>query len=134
MSTIFLTKEEQPLFAKIAASLTEGWTLETEDQTAYETPEVLEMRGNISPLRRHPAVKEIAEKVQIGEKIENLKMPELSDEDVAEFFFMIGAKGMTIFLEMLLKEAKTDDDLRLIGHISDLRHSLLETNASVSLV
>ncbi|MDD5623580.1 MAG: hypothetical protein PHI23_02635 [Candidatus Peribacteraceae bacterium] len=134
MQTLFLTTEEQKAFSAVSASLREGWAVSAETQTSYETQEVLEMRAQISPLRRHPKVKELVEKVQAGTPPDKLSLPELSEEDIGEFFFMIGAKGISLLIASLLKEVKTDDDVRLLANLGEMRHKLLETNASISYV
>ena len=73
-------------------------------------------------------------RIQGGESIESIAMPPLTEEDAGEFFFMIGATGISVFLVALLKAAKTDDDLRTVASMGEMRHKLLETNASISYV
>ncbi len=132
MTTLYLTASERTLFEALPDSLQSEWPIEEETLTAYESFDILKMRADISPLSRHPLLKDMFEKVKGGGSLDGMKIPDLSDEDIADFFFTIGARGLAGFIEMLLKETKTDEDIRSLSAMSEMRHKLLEINASVS--
>ncbi len=134
MNTLTLTADEKKVYLTLPESLREGWQILDETQTSYETLEALEMRIEISPLRRHPLLQEYLKRFEKGESVEKLPLPDLSQEDMGEFFFSIGARGMTELMKSVLGNVKTDDDIRLLSSIGEMRHKLLETNASISYV
>lgn len=131
-NTLFLTKDEQKVFSALPEALRSEWPVEAESLNSYESPDVLAMRAEISPLRHHPALQKALEALSKGESIDKIALPSLSERDIGEFFFCIGARGISTFLGAQLQSAKTDDDIRAVSHLSEVRHKLLETNASIS--
>lgn len=132
MPSIHLTTEERSLFDALPPSLTSEWTVEEEKGTAFESPDALKMRAEISPLRRHPLLRAMVDDVRNNKEMDALQLPDLSEEDIAEFLFTIGARGITVFVKALLLRSQNDEDIRLLSTLTGMRHQILEANASVS--
>jgi hypothetical protein len=130
--TLYLTDKEQKLFEALSSDIQEGWSVEQETQTSYESPAALDMRVQISSWKDDPLVQDIVKSVEADKKPENATLPELSEEQLADFFFTIGAVGQTLFIVALLQDAKDDDDLQGVAHLTQMRHQMLKTNADIS--
>ena len=132
MPTLYLTKDEQKAFEKLSAKLKEGWTVEGEAQTAYETPEELYIRANMADFSKFPQVQALVDAFQKGTPPEKLSMENMPEDVFPELCFTVGARGMTAFVRALLGDIKTDEDIQQLQSLAFLRHELLETNSSIS--
>lgn len=130
-TTLYLTKEEAKVFASFSEELREGWTVAEEKGTAYESPDVLKMRAEMSRLGKHAELQPLFEALQKG-SWEAITLPKVSDTVLLEFFFTIGAQGMTAFIRSLLPRIRNDEDVEGVVHLSELRHTMLQTNAAIS--
>ncbi len=132
-NTLYLTAAEQKIYDNLSDKLKEGWTMEQETaaNAHFESDEVLRMRREMSTLSDHPALKAFIEEFQ-NNPSKTPQLPVLSDEIMGEFFFVIGASGMTPFIGSLLSTAANDDDIKGIASLSEMRHQLLLINASTS--
>lgn len=131
MEPLYLTKPEQDLFMKLPQKLREGWKVEVESGSAYESDAVLSMRGRMASFAEFPAVQALVDRMQKGEKPENLSLKDVPETVLPELCFTIGARGLSVFIGTLLKEVKSDGDIEGLAGLSLLRHEMLLANAPV---
>lgn len=129
-TVLFLTADEKKLFDSLPAGLKEGWTVKDENQNGYESPEILQMRAQMSSFHNDTAIVAFMKRLEKNSDIQEL--PKLSKPAMVEFFFTIGAQGMAAFIDQLLRETKTDDDVRGLAYLTSMRHRMLEINSSVT--
>lgn len=127
---LYLTADERKLFDGLSEALKDGWKVEKEMQNSYESEKVLSMRARM-------AARESADVSHFFKKWDEAKgaangLPKLSNEQMLEFFFTLGATGISVFIDALLREMKTDDDIQGVAHLSFLRHRLLAINAATA--
>ncbi|HRH94141.1 MAG TPA: hypothetical protein PKV72_06460 [Candidatus Peribacteria bacterium] len=133
MPTLYLTPFEQKL---VRSDLLKEWkwTLGTETLQSYETPEELDQRmkllsrGNNAELEK--LAKKITAKLDLGQELDKLMPEDVSDEAFTMLLFGIGALGMTALIEILGRDAKSQDDLFNMAALTAARHALLEANTA----
>ena len=59
-------------------------------------------------------------------------LDQLPPEIQKELYFTIGARGVNVLMQGLLKLIRNDDDLEALATLSTVRHKLLEMNASAT--
>ena len=133
-TTLYLLPEEAAVFAKLSDGLREGWEVKTEVATAFESAEVLKVRASMARFDLVPELKAFVETLMKGGKPDSSKLKSIPESALPEFFFTIGAQGVTALLRVLLAQTKTDNDVKGLAGFSHIRHDILETNASISLV
>jgi hypothetical protein len=137
-SVLYLRREEKTVFDALRDALKNGWSVEDEPLTSDERPEELRMRyqmakfedadlQNLVQLAQESRTPEEFEKTAL--KFDFAKLPQ---EQIAEVFFMLGTKLMGKIISYGLQEASSDEDIEGIAALSNVRHLLLEANASVS--
>jgi len=130
--SLMLTADELKIFTALPEALRNGWKSASETLTTFETPAMLEMRAEISTFK-NDKLKEMAALLQKGSvDLKALQAMDLTDDEIGEFFFTIGAQGTGLLVGVLLAEAKTDDDLQAVAHLTEMRHKLLELNSTHS--
>lgn len=106
--------------------------IETESLESFETPEQMRYRFDHCTLPKSPAFDVIAQKistqVSAGEDIHDLNLTTLSAADLHSLFSMIGAVGVSAFIELGLCTCASSDDLRAIASLTHARHGLLLSN------
>jgi len=127
---LLLTAEEKQAFETLPTTLKDGWNISDETSTAYETPETLAIRYEMSSLKRHPQTKKILETVKQG-KFEQAIMDGIPEDMLSDLFFTIGATGLSTIIKKLAAESQTDDDLAGLSSLTTIRHQLLLANASI---
>lgn len=133
MPTLYLTPFEQKL---VRSDLLQEWkwTLASETLQSYESPEELDQRmkllsrGNNAELEK--LSKKITAKLDLGEELGKLMPEDVSDEALTMLLFGIGALGMTALIEILGRDAKSQDDLFNMAALTAARHALLEANTA----
>jgi hypothetical protein len=131
MEPLYLTKTEQDLFAKLPQELKEGWKVEVENGTAYESDAVIAMRRRMASFEEFPHVQVLVDRVQKGEQLESLTLKDVPETVLPELCFTIGARGLSVLMGALLKEVKSDEDIEGLSGLSVLRHEMLLSNAPV---
>lgn len=132
MTTLYLTADEQKRFQALPEGVKDGWVVEAETGDQYETKRQLEMRFYMSTLAKDPAVRKLFEEFQSGKDLDQLALPDLSESLASEFFFTIGARGLTLLMAQMFQEGlANDEDLEGVAGLSMIRHKILETNAAV---
>lgn len=129
MNTLYLTGEERKLFEALSDPLKEGWTVEEERSTAYETAEELAMRQKMASFAEFPQVAALAKQVEAGSALSALSLHDVPQEVLPELCFTIGAKGLSVLMASLLKEIQGDEDVEGLMGLSLLRHEMLLSNA-----
>ncbi|MFH1444638.1 MAG: hypothetical protein ABIG34_04620 [Candidatus Peregrinibacteria bacterium] len=132
MNTLYLTTEEQKMFQALSDELKEGWTVEKEQSTAYETREELEMRQKMSSFDEFPQVASLAKQVTEGSPLEKLSLQDVPQEVLPELCFVIGATGLSVLITSLLKEIQSDEDVEGLMGLSLLRHEMLLSNSATA--
>lgn len=134
---LHLRAEEKTLFDGLPDGLKDGWKVEEEKLENDERPEELDMRYRIARFD-NPVVKDAvdsARKAKTPEEFEktasSLDISEFPPDLVAEFFFTIGTKLTGAIISYFLSQAKSDEDIEGIAGLTEIRHMLLEANASV---
>lgn len=133
MPTLYLTPFEQKL---VRSDLLQEWkwTLADEALQAYESPEELDMRMRLlsrgSNAELEKLSKKITAKMDLGQELEKLMPEDVSDEAFTMLLFGIGALGMTALIEILGRDAKSQDDLFSMAALTIARHALLEANTA----
>jgi hypothetical protein len=135
-SILYLRPQEKKIFEKLSGELKEGWKVEEETVDHEERPEELKMRQLMFRVS-DPEVKKTLESSTIEsaqdlEKIFN-SLQNFPKVQMMEIFFTLGSKALSAFLQGLLDQVKSDDDLQGIAELSHVRHALLKSNAQFSL-
>ncbi len=131
MNNVFLTKDEKQLFQGLPANLTKDWEVLDEIQNSYESPAVLSIRRAMSTLGKFPQVGKIVQNVRQSE-VEKVSLEGIPDQILTELCFTIGAVGVSVLMQAILRKAESEDDLQALMTFGHLRHDLLETNASIT--
>jgi hypothetical protein len=132
MQTLHLTPTETELFQKLPAAVQEGWIIEPEKLTSYETDDMLRMRGEMAQIsfRKYPELVALVEKSGQVKDLSDLQFPDVPEDVLQELIFVIGARGLDGFVRGMLSETKTDEDLKSVMFLSEMRHKILELNAT----
>lgn len=132
MTTLYLYTEEIEKFSTYSKELQEGWIVEEEKMTATDSAEERSMRMQLMHLR-DPKIKQFLESAEqnpaakdVATLVHNTDLKDIDDADLAELFFALGPKVITLILAFMLKNIKTDDDIEGIVSIALIRHKLLE--------
>ncbi len=129
-TTLYLTAEEKNVFEKLSDSLKEGWTVNEETGTAYETDEDLEIRYRLARFNSYPQLQEMIEKVRNGAATSEQSLENIPKELLPTLYFTMGAKGIAAAISALLTQIQDDEGVKALAVWSMLRHDLLEANAS----
>jgi len=130
VDTLRLTDSEQKIFDKLSASLREGWKVEREDGTVYETAEELAVRAAMARFDLHPELQKFVEGIRNGNFDQEIPS-DLSEDALQELCFTIGAAGVTALMAILLPRIQTDDDITALASFSQIRRDILKTNEDV---
>lgn len=133
MPSLYLTPFEQKL---LRSDLLQEWKWELKEEKleACETPAELDKRMKLLARGKNPQMEKLVQKINakldLGEKLTELTPEGVSDDAFALLLFGIGALGMTALVELLLRDAKSQDDLFDIAAITNARHALMKANRS----
>lgn len=132
--TLYLTREEQALFAKLPAAVREGWNVEEEKRSFKDSDMLKRIRIGMakfdSPVLKKMQTEAVATK-DIVDSLGNITLDSLSDNDRAELFFVIGPQGMGQLILSLLPHAQSAEDMPGIAAFSIARKELLTDFSSV---
>lgn len=131
-TTLYLTQAESAVFSALPDALREGWTVEEEKGTAYEDAEVLGVRAGMARFDTYPALKGLAQQVAAGTPLTPAQIDAIPESVLPELYFTMGARGVGRLIAMLMRNAKTDQDVSGIAGLTHIRHDILVTNASIS--
>lgn len=129
--TVILTKEEQDQWKKLSADLQKGWKVEEEKGTRFETAKELEMRYYMLNVDGRPILQSMLKKIRAGD-MEHVKLDDIPSDVAEEFFFTIGAQGMTLLIRTLLVTAKAKQDVGSLALLTHMRSSVLRANSDIS--
>jgi len=128
VNTLHLTDGEQKVFAALPEKLKEGWEVQEERSSAYESAEELSMRQQMVSFVEFPQVAALAKQVEAGSALSTLSLHDVPQEVLPELCFTIGAKGLSVLMASLLKEIRSDEDVEGLMGLSLLRHEMLLSN------
>ena len=129
MKILYLTKQEKKVIDALPASLFAGCDVREESEKGMETLNELKMRYCLASFGKHPAIQAIAEHFIQGTDLSELSLKNIPDDIASEFFFTIGAKGVTGMMGLLIADGmKSSEDIHAFTVLSVLRHGLLENN------
>lgn len=132
MSTpLWLTADEQTVFAAFSPELRDGWEVQEETQTFADTSD--RRAARLGLVRLHdPALLALRDKAKeasspeaLAALLAEMDVHDVSEDDLAELFFALGPDALTGLVVPLLREAKTDGDLDDVASLLLIRHSLL---------
>lgn len=129
---LYLTAAESEKVRRLPESLLEGWAIEEETGTAYESDDVLRIRAGMARFDTFPALRDMAKSAAAGEKIDFSTLRGMPEAALPELCFTIGARGITVLIAGLIANAKSDEDVAGIAGLSSIRRDILRTNASVT--
>jgi len=133
MHTLYLTTDEQKLFAKLPADLTKDVPVE-EEKIEYED----------TPMRRGIRLKQLsvtdaslkkffgtaalaASEAEFVSMLCSLDLRSVSTDDIAEIMFAVGPDGTGFMIAQALENAESHDAVELATALSLLRHEMLES-------
>lgn len=130
METLYLTKGELKLWQKLPARLKKVWggRVEEEKGTAYETGEHLKKRYEALAESKDKETMAVMRHLRVQKTLDGLR-PEL----LSTVLLLLGASGISLFLQQFIVNAKTLSDLSDIASLSAARHVFLETNVDSPL-
>lgn len=131
MQTLFLTPQEEAVFARLGADIREGWNIAAENLVFEDSPMKLHLRLGL--LRLHdPALLKLRERVKtlqdpktIAEEISSIDHSLLLHDDLAALFFAMGSGVLTELIALLLPAAASDKDLADLAALTFIRHEIL---------
>ena len=133
---LFLRRGEKHAFDALPPSLHEGWNVEEETLESEERREEIVMRAKMFRCANHECQKIIAAIVhaknpkEMEALVEQCDFAAFSPEQIAEIFFTLGTGALDLLVRSALRVADSDRDIEGIAGLTQIRHFLLETNAS----
>ncbi len=134
-NVLTLTPDEKKIFDALSDALKEGWKVEVELPIPMDSPAKRLTRFELLQLR-DPALMKLAERAkktqdadEIVQFVQEADLTKVSYDDLTELFFAIGPSVLSQAIFDLFGTVKTDDELRDIGALADIRHSLLASNS-----
>ncbi len=127
MNTLYLSKAEQKLWDAFPEALREGWTVETEKDDGYETDDELRMNTCLTTMHKYQPVQDMLKAATNGKEM-SMSLLGIPDEAALDFFFTIGARGLSNLVATLLTAAFTDTDIAVLAALSAARHEILTVN------
>jgi hypothetical protein len=137
-AVVHLRPEEREVFEGLSDELKDGWQVEEETLNANERPEELEMRYRMASLSDEACKKfcESAKEAKSTEEIlkaaEQFDMSALPQHEAAELFFTLGTKVLSAMILYLLQNTNADEDMEGVAGLTEIRHMLFESNASIA--
>ncbi len=68
----------------------------------------------------------------LAELVQKTDLAEVNDGDLAELFFALGPTTLSMLIEKMLRDAKTDVDVEGVASLTEIRHSLLSSMNTAS--
>lgn len=133
-TTLYLTEAESAEFCALSEGLREGWTVEIETGTAYEDDDVLKVRAGMARFDSYSELRGLAQQVASGTPLTAAQIEKIPESVLPELYFTMGARGVARLIAMLLRNVKTDEDIEGLAGLSHIRHDILATNASISML
>lgn len=129
---LYLTAAERGVFDSLGADLQEGWSVVEETQESYESDRQIKMRYHLADFTAYPEVQELARKFAEGEQITQQDIQNIPAGVQQELYFIIGAKGVSALIGLLLQSLDSDEVIEAVAALSTVRHELLRLNASAT--
>ncbi len=128
---LYLTADEQKIFAALPDSLKEGWKTEKETQSFDDTPELQNIRRSLAHFSS-PALKKMREEPVLKEDdfmafATSIDFENLSESDRAELLYVLGPSAIGLLIHTFLPRIEADEDVRFVQALSVARHFLLES-------
>lgn len=127
-----LTNRETDAWNALPPALREGWTVEAEDGTAYESADVLKIRAGMARFDSYPALRDMVQALADGGAVDTSALGDMPESVLPELCFTVGARGVTALIAALLSAMSTDEDVAALAGLSSIRADILRTNASVT--
>ena len=132
---IYVTPTERAIFDSLPGQLRSGWQVHDEALTKYETDRQLQMRYYLADFTAYPEVKAAVTAMQQNPGSVGFDtIAEFNPELQEQLYFVLGARGLTVFIARLLQEQLDDDALFALSVLTPTRHKLLELNQSATHV
>jgi len=137
-TTLYLWSDEKKLFDALSDELKDGWKVEGETLKEDEREEELAMRrsmfrcGDAACQQLVKAATSAKSAEDFERIVSDFDFSSLSQEQSAEIFFTLGTGVLSSLIEGALQLTESDEDLEGTAGLTEIRHMLLEANASVS--
>lgn len=131
-ATLYLTAQEQKVFAALSKDLQEGWKLEEETGTSYESVRQIAMRYHMADFSAYPKLQRVIDMIMSGKNLSGFSFDDLPPESFKELSFTMGARGINSLMQTLITDIKNDDDMQALASLSAMRHELLAINSSAT--
>ncbi len=138
-SILYLTAQEKGLFDALPEGVRSSWkgAIEAEKSTAFETPEDIArrveiVREGLSPTDKL-ALTALMDRMN-ADGIDALDEDSVPPHLFTKVLLVIGASGLSVFLQETISSAADAEDLQAAADISDSRHQILMTNSAVASV
>ena len=130
LQRLLLTTGEQDALQKRCASLLDSseYSVVLEDLESFETPEQMTYRLEHCALKKSLGFDMIAAQLATPEAVHNVDFSSLSPDDLHHLFSMIGAVGVSAFIELGIQTCTDFQDLSAIASLTNARHALLLSN------
>ena len=129
-TTLYLTTAEQELLNNIDVTLTENFSVEAETFGMYETIKQLQMRHFLADFTAYPEINTLIEKLKSNPTdITKEDLETMNPEFQEEVYFAIGARGVDVFVQELIKNISDEDDMEALCFLTTVRHKLLDINS-----
>ena len=124
---LFLTPSERELYSALPQSVQlQGCTIVEESSDCYEIAQQLEARSR-NFAAKYPELRQ--KLLDQGLQADFSFLDEPSDDFINDYFFAIGATGITVHIVSMLSESG-EIDWEALASLTEYRHRLLESNDS----
>ncbi len=131
LTTLFLTVSERRRFDALPEKLKADWTVNDETGTAYETDDELTIRAHMAEVAAFPALKTMIADMRAGKKVDISTLGAIPDDLIPELLFSIGARGISLLIDEMLRNVTMDEEVQAIAGFSHFRRNILESNAKI---
>lgn len=133
MHTLYLTKDEQKLFAKLPAELTKELSVEQETMTYEDSPRRRGMRFALLAVK-DPELVRLQESMRIAQSeaditkaLQSFDLAKIHNADFTQILFAMGPTVIGMIIESLLATTSNSEDIEVVIAYSLLRHDMLES-------
>ncbi len=129
---MYLTSDEQRAARKVLVDHGNGVTVQEESVRFDDSEDALAVRRSLvafqSPTLKAllPKLAKATSEAEVKDMLGSVNMDDLSDADVAEFFFLVGPEFVSLQIASLILAASSRADVEAIAALSEVRHTLLQ--------
>ena len=130
---LILTADEKKIFDSLSDTLKDGWKVENEVPLPPDSAAKRKARYELMKIQNAELQSLVQQSMNadvdvLATKIDEMDLSTMSYADLIELFFALGPVSLSAIIAHLLSEARTDDDIRNIGALTAICHSLLPSS------